>query len=244
MTALRVPAIAARDVRRSFSTGSVRQDVLKGVSIDIHAGELTLIMGPSGSGKTTLLAILSGLLKPDSGTIEALGIAITALAPAHLERFRLDHCGFVFQGFNLFAALTALEQVELVLKYIGVGADDARARSERALAEVDLMPQAHKRPAALSGGQKQRVAIARSLVKDPYLIFADEPTSALDGVSGGIVTALLHRAARERNAAVIVVTHDHRLLPHADRVIHLEDGRITRDERPRPAPAGPKITHG
>jgi putative ABC transport system ATP-binding protein len=243
MTAPRAPAIVARDVHRAFSTGSVRQDVLKGISIDIHAGELTLIMGPSGSGKTTLLAILSGLLKPDSGTIEALGIALTALAPARLERFRLDYCGFVFQGFNLFAALTAIEQVELVLKYIGVDAADARARSERALAEVDLTPQAQLRPTALSGGQKQRVAIARALVKDPRLIFADEPTSNLDSVSGGSVIALLHRAAHARNAAVIVVTHDHRLLPHADRVIHLEDGRITRDERRQPAAADPEPTH-
>jgi putative ABC transport system ATP-binding protein len=235
MTDSNSPAIIARDLHRSFLAGSVRQDVLKGMSIDIQCGQLTLIMGPSGSGKTTLLSILGGLLKPDAGRVEALGIDLTTLAPDRLDRFRLEHCGFVFQGFNLFAALNAAEQVELVLKYLGVDAAAARTRAARALADVGLAAHAHQRPSALSGGEKQRVAIARSLVKQPRLIFADEPTSSLDSASGSIVTALLHRAARERDAAVIVVTHDHRLLPHADRVVYLEDGRITRDERP-PAP--------
>ena len=143
---------------------------------------------------------------------------------------RLQNCGFIFQGFNLFSALTALEQVLLVLQYAGITGAAAQARAEQALAEVDLTPRATLRPLELSGGEKQRVAIARSLVKNPPLLFADEPTSALDSHNGERVIALLHHAARVRNATILIVTHDPRLLKHADRVLYLEDGVITRDE--------------
>jgi putative ABC transport system ATP-binding protein len=225
--------LAVRRVFRAFTSGKVKTPVLTDVSLEVYPGELTLIMGPSGSGKTTLLAIMSGLLQPDSGRVEVLGQTIGELAERDLDRLRLEHVGFAFQGFNLFSALTALEQVKLILKYLGIEGIDADRRARAALAEVDLLSCAHLRPLELSGGQKQRVAIARSLVKDPRIIFADEPTSALDSANGAVVTDLLHKAARHRGATVVIVTHDPRLLQHADRVIQLEDGRIVRDERPR-----------
>lgn len=226
-----VPTIVARGLDRSFTTGKITMQVLKGVSIDIFAGELTLVMGPSGSGKTTLLAILSGLLSPDSGSVTALDRELTALSETELDRFRLAYCGFIFQGFNLFSALTALEQVELVLKYQDVIGPAAAERARAALAEVNMSEHTHLRPLELSGGQKQRVAIARSLVKNPRLIFADEPTSALDSASGDIVTRLLHTLARAHGATVLIVTHDQRLIKHADRILYLQDGIIMRDER-------------
>ena len=225
------PTITARALKRSFQTGAIETPVLRGVTLDIFPGELTLIMGPSGSGKSTLLAVLSGLLKPDHGEVRVLDNDLTVLNDDALDRFRLQNCGFIFQGFNLFSALTALEQVLLVLQYADVTGAAAQMRAEQALAEVDLTPRATLRPLELSGGEKQRVAIARSLVKNPPLLFADEPTSALDSHNGERVIALLHHAARVRNATIVIVTHDPRLLKHADRVLHLEDGVITRDQR-------------
>ena len=160
-----------------------------------------------------------------------IGQDLWSLKSGKLDRFRLDHCGFIFQGFNLFAALTALQQVEIILKYKGMPRRQAREKAAQALTEVGLESKLGQRPSELSGGEKQRVAIARALAKDPQLIFADEPTSALDGENGQVVIKLLHRAAKQHGAAVICVTHDPRLETYADRVIHLEDGRILDDRR-------------
>jgi putative ABC transport system ATP-binding protein len=222
-------AIQAHGLYKRFKTGRTHIEVLKRVDFDARHGEVTMVMGPSGSGKSTLVAALSGLLKPDEGQVSALGQDIWSLKPGRLDRFRLDTCGFIFQGFNLFAALSALKQVEIILKYQGCTPSEARTRAERALAEVGLENRMHQRPSELSGGEKQRVAIARALAKEPQLLFADEPTSALDGENGQIVIKLLHRAAKQHGAAVICVTHDPRLEAFADRVIHLEDGRILDD---------------
>jgi len=219
-------ALHADGLVKAFKSGRSKIEVLKHVSFEANHGELSLVMGPSGSGKSTLMACMSGLLRPDEGQVTTLGQNLWKLAESKIDRFRLDHCGFVFQGFNLFPALTALQQVEVVLKYQGVSRREARERSIRALAEVGLKPRMHQRPSELSGGEKQRVAIARCLAKSPQLIFADEPTSALDGENGQIVMRLLHQAAKEHGAAVICVTHDVRLEVYADRVIHLEDGQI------------------
>jgi putative ABC transport system ATP-binding protein len=194
-------------------------------------------MGPSGSGKSTLIATLSGLLKPDAGQVTAMGEALWSLRPKELDRFRLAHCGFVFQGFNLFPALNAREQVAVLLRHAGLGGQEARRRAEAALEEVGLTDQADQRPHELSGGEKQRVAIARALAKDPRLIFADEPTSALDAENGQSVVKLLQRAAKIRGAAVICVTHDSRLEPFADRIVHLDDGRVSDDRRLNAEPA-------
>jgi putative ABC transport system ATP-binding protein len=201
---------------------------------------MTMVMGPSGSGKSTLIASLSGLLKPDEGQVMALGEDLWSQRPAKIDKFRLDNCGFIFQGFNLFGALTALQQVTTILKYKGFSPAEAKERAAVALTEVGLGARLGQRPAELSGGEKQRVAIARALAKEPRLLFADEPTSALDGENGQIVIQLLQRAAKDHGAAVICVTHDPRLEAYADRIIHIEDGRILDDRRASAAhaPAG------
>jgi len=225
------PAIVAHGIYKRFKTGRSHIEVLKRVDFDANHGEVTMVMGPSGSGKSTLVAALSGLLKPDEGKVTALDQDIWGLRSGRLDKFRLDHCGFIFQGFNLFSALTALQQVEIILKYQGHPKSVAREKAANALMEVGLESRMNQRPSELSGGEKQRVAIARALAKDPQLLFADEPTSALDGENGQIVIKLIQRAAKQHGAAVICVTHDPRLEAFADRVIHLEDGRILDDRR-------------
>ncbi len=230
------PTIAASNLDRGFGSGPARVQVLRRLSLEVYAGELTLIVGPSGSGKSTLLSILSGLLRPDAGLVTVLERDLWRLPESEVDRFRLDHCGFVFQGFNLFSALTALDQVILPLQYVGIRGGEARRRALRALDEVGLAERAHLRPAELSGGEKQRTAIARAIVKEPRLLFADEPTANLDAGNGQIVIDILHRIARCHGATALAVTHDPRLLSHADRVLSLEDGVITGDDRRRRAP--------
>ncbi len=222
-------AIDARGLSKAYKIGKTRQQVLKNVDFTAYHGQVTMVMGPSGSGKSTLIAALSGLMKPDEGEVLALGEDLWGKSAGKVDRFRLDHCGFIFQGFNLFPSLDATEQVVQILRYCGVGKHEARARATAVLETVGLGQRLHQRPAELSGGEKQRVAIARALAKSPALIFADEPTSALDSVNGQVVIKLLHQAARERGAAIIVVTHDPRLEAHADRIIQMEDGKILND---------------
>ncbi|HZZ67539.1 MAG TPA: ABC transporter ATP-binding protein [Phenylobacterium sp.] len=224
-------AIKAHGLYKRFKTGRTHIEVLKRVDFDALHGDVTMVMGPSGSGKSTLVAALSGLLRPDEGKVTTLGQDLWGLRAGKIDKFRLDHCGFIFQGFNLFSALTALQQVEIVLKYQGVPKREARRRAADALTEVGLEMRMHSRPAEMSGGEKQRVAIARALAKQPQLLFADEPTSALDGENGQIVIRLLQRAAKSHGAAVVCVTHDPRLEAYADRVIQIEDGLILGDQR-------------
>jgi putative ABC transport system ATP-binding protein len=224
-------AIKAHGLYKRFKTGRIHIEVLKHIDFDALHGDVTMVMGPSGSGKSTLIAALSGLLKPDAGCVRALDEDIWSYRSGKLDRFRLDHCGFIFQGFNLFPALTARQQVEIILKHQGLSKRAARQRAADALTEVGLEMRMDQRPSELSGGEKQRVAIARALAKNPTLIFADEPTSALDGENGQVVIKLLQRAAKQHGAAVICVTHDPRLESYADRVIHLEDGRVLDDRR-------------
>jgi len=227
-------AIRAEGLTKRYASGNAVLTVLDDAAFWARSGEITLVMGPSGSGKSTLIAVLSGLLRPDAGHVTALDVDLWALRPAEIDKFRLATCGFIFQGFNLFPALTALEQVSQVLRFAGRGPKAARAQAEAALDAVGMTPRLHLRPAELSGGEKQRVAIARALAKQPRLIFADEPTSALDGENGQRVISLLKGAAREQDAAVICVTHDQRLEAWADRVIHIEDGRIAGAEAETP----------
>jgi len=222
-------ALIAEDVAKAYTTGVVSTSVLNGLSIALEERELALVLGPSGSGKSTLLAILSGLLRPDRGRVVALGEDLWKLSQTELERFRLQHTGFVFQGFNLFPALTAVEQVMLPLGYLGLDRKTAYNRALAALEEVGLGSRVKLRPLEMSGGEKQRVAIARALAKKPQLLFADEPTSALDSVNGKIVIDSLHRIARVFGATVICVSHDHRLAASADRVITIADGKILSD---------------
>ena len=224
-------SLQARGVSKSFESGRVRSTVLHDLTLDMRSGELTLISGPSGCGKSTLLAILSGLQKVDSGRVRALGSELGQLDLRALERFRLQHTGFVFQGFNLFPALSAFEQVELPLNHMGLSRDEARRRARLSLEEVGLAHRMRLRPSELSGGEKQRVAIARALAKQPELLFADEPTSALDAANGQIIIDILHRIAHAHGTTVLCVSHDPRLVVHADRVLAMEDGRILSDRR-------------
>ena len=237
-------AIEAKALVKRFKSGKNFVEVLKGVDFDARHGDLTMVMGPSGSGKSTLIAALSGLLRPEQGRVDALDVDdLWKLSSGRIDKFRLDHCGFIFQGFNLFPALSALQQVTTVLKFQGLTPHQAKVRATEALTEVGLGHRLHQRPAALSGGEKQRVAIARALAKDPKILFADEPTSALDGENGQIVIRLLRRAATEYGAAVICVTHDPRLEAWADRVIHIEDGVIIDDQRRTPNPDATLASH-
>lgn len=224
--------LQAHGVSKTFVSGRVQSTVLHDLWLDVRASELTLISGPSGCGKSTLLAILSGLQPPDGGSVHALGHELSGMNMHQLESFRLQHTGFVFQGFNLFPALSALEQVELPLSYMGLAKGMARKRAVESLEEVGLGPRMSLLPAELSGGEKQRVAIARALAKQPELLFADEPTSALDAANGQIIIDMLHRIARTHGTTVLCVSHDPRLVGHADRVLAMEDGRILSDHVP------------
>jgi putative ABC transport system ATP-binding protein len=242
------PALRGVRITRSFGEGAVRMTALHQVSLDLHRGQLALLMGPSGSGKSTLLAILSGLLAPDSGQVLVRDAGrpglrdLWALTPPQREAYRLRNVGFIFQGYNLFPALTARQQLEMVLRWgCGVGRREAARRSDEMLGLLGLAGRAKAMPSHLSGGEKQRVAIGRALIKNPNFCFADEPTSALDWSHGEQVIELLRTAAHERGATVLAVTHDARLLPYADVVFHLEDGRLAETpsgEHPLAAAAG------
>jgi putative ABC transport system ATP-binding protein len=225
--------IKAESLSRSFGKGGAKTTPLKEVNLRLSAGEIVMIMGPSGSGKSTLLAILSGLLRPDHGRVYAMGQDIWQFSPTRRERFRLQHCGFIFQGFNLLSSLTARQQLEIVLRWgEGAGIRQTRQRVDELLEEFGLADKGHLRPRELSGGEKQRVAIARALIKQPALCFADEPTSSLDWKHGRHVVELLRDAARKRGTMVLSVSHDARIIPFCDRVLHLEDG-ILSDENSR-----------
>jgi putative ABC transport system ATP-binding protein len=227
----RKTVIRAKGLGKVYREGATELRALQGVDLEVRAGELTMLMGPSGSGKTTLLSILGCILRASEGKLEVLGRDVSALPESELPRIRREGIGFVFQGFNLFPTLTAGENVALALDLRGVRAGEAKKRGEELLAEVGLAQKARAFPADLSGGQKQRVAIARALAGDPPILLADEPTAALDSTSGRTVIELLQRLARLHGRAVVMVTHDPRVLPFGDRIIHLEDGRIVREEK-------------
>ena len=223
--------IRAKGLSKTYREGTTELRALQSVDLEVRAGELTLLMGPSGSGKTTLLSILGCILRASDGKLEILGEDVGALAESELPRIRREAIGFVFQGFNLFPTLTAAENVALALDVRGVHGAAAQKRGEELLAEVGLSQKARSFPADLSGGQKQRVAIARALAGDPPILLADEPTAALDSTSGRTVIELLQRLAHVHGRAVVMVTHDPRVLPFGGRIIHLEDGRILREEK-------------
>jgi putative ABC transport system ATP-binding protein len=217
-------------VKKTYGAGPTAVDVLHGIDLTLRAGEVTLVMGPSGSGKTTLISILGLLLRPTSGRVFVGGQDVTDLTEAALPLVRRQRVAFVFQGFNLFESLTARENVEMGLSLAGLRGDALRARAEELLAQVGLGDRGHHVPQDLSGGQKQRVAIARALGAPGRVLLADEPTGALDSQNGARVMELL-RGAADSGKAVIVVTHDPRLVSLADRVVHIEDGRIHQDQR-------------
>jgi putative ABC transport system ATP-binding protein len=227
-----IPTLRGRRLVRSFGKGAVQTTALREVSLDLYRGQVCLLMGPSGSGKSTLLSVLSGLLRPDGGSVLTLGQDLWALSDRARERFRLEHYGFIFQGYNLFPALTARQQLELVLRWgLGTPGREARRRAEEMLDLLGLTRKARLRPSQLSGGEKQRVAVGRALIKNPAFCFADEPTAALDWAHGEQVVDLLRLAAHDRDATILVVSHDPRLVPYADRVFHLVDGCLSEPAR-------------
>jgi putative ABC transport system ATP-binding protein len=234
------PILRGVQLSRSYGEGDIRTTALHQVSLDLYRGQFTLLMGPSGSGKSTLLAILSALLAPDSGQVLAQDgdrmVDVWALSRHERERYRLRNCGFIFQGYNLFPALTARQQLEIVLRWgNGLTHYEARKKSEEMLGELGLGKKLHLLPAQLSGGEKQRVAIGRALVKGPKYCFADEPTSALDWHHGEQVVEMLRSAAHMSGATVLVVSHDPRLKPFVDTTYHMEDGRLRSEEPAEPA---------
>jgi putative ABC transport system ATP-binding protein len=228
-----------RHLTRTYGEGDTAVRALAGVSLDLYPGEVAFLMGPSGSGKTTLLAVLSGLLRPTSGQVVVLGQDLWEMSERQRERFRMRHCGFVFQEHNLFSSLTARQQLEIVLRWgMRASAREARARTDAMLALLGLAKKGHLRPLELSGGEKQRVAVGRALVKGPTFCFADEPTSSLDWGNGERVVELLRHAAHEQGGTVLVVGHDARMVDYVDRVYGIEDGSLQGRSPPdRAAPA-------
>jgi putative ABC transport system ATP-binding protein len=221
------PIASVSRVSKIFGEGETQVTALADADLSIHPGEILLIEGPSGSGKTTLISILGLLLAPSAGSVFVHGRDVSSLPASELPAIRAQAFGFIFQGFNLFPALTALENVALAIQMKkGSGARAAQNEARHLLAAVGLETRMHHLPANLSGGQKQRVAIARALGGDPQIILGDEPTAALDTKTALGVMDLLRHLATEQNRAVVVVTHDPRLERFADRVARVEDGRV------------------
>ena len=215
--------LRAESLSKEYDSGVVVRAV-NDVSLTVSRGEIVLIIGPNGSGKTTLLSMLGGLMRPTRGTIHLGDRALHELSDAALTDFRLRHVGFVFQGFRLLDVLSVRENVQLPIEWCGSA--NARAAAEEMLAHVDALHLAERSPRVLSGGEKQRVAIARALANQPDLILADEPTGSLDSASGESAIQLLTGTARAEGRGVVIVSHDTRIAPHADRIIRMVDGGI------------------
>jgi putative ABC transport system ATP-binding protein len=222
--------IVADNVTKLYASGAAEVRALDGIDLEVNNGEVLLLMGPSGSGKTTLLSIMGCILQATSGSVRIHNREVVGLREHQLPRLRLNHFGFVFQGFNLFPALSASENVALALDIKGVRSKAARQRAAAVLESVGLGDKCDVLPANLSGGQKQRIAIARALVSDPEIILADEPSAALDSHSGRVVMDLLTNLAQE-GRAVVIVTHDHRAVAYADRIVYIEDGKVCKPRR-------------
>lgn len=219
--------MSAHNVSKTFGSGHTQVLAVDNVNLEVYAGELILIMGPSGSGKTSLLSILGALLKPSSGRVIINGIEISALNETELPDVRARNIGFVFQAFNLLEALTVEENILFPAQLIAGGIPAARERGLALIEKLGLTPRRHALPSTLSGGEKQRTAIARALINQPLIILADEPTGNLDSQSGQDVMMVLHDIAKDEGRSVLMVTHDPRVEDVADRILWLEDGRIT-----------------
>jgi putative ABC transport system ATP-binding protein len=221
------PGIICRNLVKDYGSEGARVQALRGVDIDITAGELTLLMGPSGCGKTTLISLVAGTLNPTSGTVSVLGNELTSMSQRQMAASRAKNIGFVFQQFHLLPALTVAENVAVPLIINGWKKTPAVARACEVLAAVGLVERAHSYPRQLSGGQQQRVAIARALVHEPRLLLCDEPTSSIDARTGQTIMQLIRNVALQPERVVVVVTHDPRVVSYADRIITMEDGQVT-----------------
>jgi putative ABC transport system ATP-binding protein len=216
-------------LNKVYGSGAIAFEALKEIDFHADAGEFVIVSGPSGSGKTTLLSILGCVLRPTAGRVIIFGHDVSTTRENELPSLRLSLIGFVFQGFNLIASLSASENIALVLKLRGWEPKKAQVEAAKLLAEVGIAEKADSLPRDLSGGQRQRVAIARALAGHPPLLLADEPTANLDGQTGLQVTELLKDLARVHGSTVVVVTHDPRIHNLADRIVHLEDGQIRKE---------------
>ena len=225
--------LEAQGIVKILGTAPNEVKVLKNVDLELSTGELTLLMGPSGSGKTTLLSILGCILSPTEGQLKVAGVSTEGMGAEGLADIRREHVGFVFQSYNLVPTLTAVENVMLALDLRNQRGSDAYDMAAEALVAVGLGHRINASPSKMSGGEKQRVAIARALAGSPSVILADEPTAALDGKNGMAVMELLAKVAQDTKRAVLAVTHDHRTLQYADRIVKIDDGRIAGSERPK-----------
>lgn len=217
--------LTARNVSKSFRTGTEVHHALKDVSLSVSHGEIVMLMGPSGSGKTTLLSIMGGILSPTGGEVSIGGEPMTNISATRKSQLRLKHIGFIFQEYNLFPSLTALQNVLVALDLRG-GTQKTKEDAIEQLNNVGLGDKLNSYPAKLSGGQKQRLAIARALAGNPNLLLADEPTAALDSQNGLMIMDLLRTLAHTHERAVVIVTHDNRITEFADRILHIEDGKL------------------
>jgi putative ABC transport system ATP-binding protein len=219
-------AVRCRGVTKTYGAGDARVMALRGIDLDVRRGELLMVVGPSGCGKTTLISVIAGILDQDSGQCEVFGRDLKDMDQKERAHFRGLSIGFVFQLFNLLPALNAVENVSVPLLINGMARKIAEARAEEKLKTVRLDTRLDALPGKLSGGQQQRVAIARALVHEPKLIVCDEPTSNLDHVTGRSMMELLRNVAKSPDRALIVVTHDPRIFEFADRIAHMDDGKI------------------
>ena len=234
--------IVARDVHKSYGSGRNQTPILRGVSLEVARGEVVFLIGPSGSGKTTLLSLLGCILNPDRGMVKVLDHEVSRLSTDQLTAFRLHHLGFIFQSFNLLPTLSALDNVRLAFLIRGCTRGESKGRAADLLDLVGLSHRCRLFPAQLSTGECQRVAIARALAGDPAVLLADEPTASIDAENGQIVMRLLTGLVKDRGMTLMIVTHDNRIYPFADRILRLEDGRLASREKsltdpdPQPAP--------
>jgi putative ABC transport system ATP-binding protein len=223
--------LEARGIVKELGQGAGKVIAVKGADIALYPGELTLLMGPSGSGKTTLISILGCILSATHGQVTVAGVETAGLSPDALAELRRRNIGYIFQSYNLFPTLTALENVRIALDVAGIRGSAAIEKARSALEGVGLGHRLNSYPGNMSGGEKQRVAVARAIASEPSIVLADEPTAALDSENGHGVMRLLADIAHVQNRSILVVTHDPRTLGYADRVIHIEDGVIVREER-------------
>ena len=226
-------AISLSGVNLALGRGAARVHILRQIDLNIGRGEAIGLLGPSGSGKSTLLMVMTGLERPDTGSVVVAGQELQRLDEDALARFRGKHIGIVFQAFHLIPTMTALENVAVPLEF--AGSNDALQRAEKELAAVGLAQRLHHYPAELSGGEQQRVALARALAPDPALIVADEPTGNLDEATGREIIELLFRGHREHGTTLVLVTHDTALAARCDRVVRLRSGRIEAQAEKAPA---------
>jgi putative ABC transport system ATP-binding protein len=231
-------AVSLHGMVKRYGVGTTAVHALRGADLDVGYGELLMLVGPSGCGKTTLISVAAGILDHDEGTVSVLGTDLDRLSGRGLTTFRGKHIGFVFQAFNLVPTLTLVENVAVPLLLLGESSSRAAAAASTMLERVGLGDRRGDYPAQLSGGQQQRVAIARALVHRPRLLVCDEPTSSLDHHTGQMIMALLREIAIGPDRALLIVTHDSRIFSFADRIAHMDDGRVVNIETPTPSGGG------